>query len=115
MNINVTSNRACLVIRPLDSRLDASAVTAFRAELAKHIDAGKSKVVLDLDNVDFIDSSGLGAIVSALKKIGSPDRLVVCGLNKKTEGIFELTRMDKIFQIYATEAEALDALTQIAA
>jgi len=88
-----------------EERLDAHAAVAFKEHMAGEIDSGKKMLILDLTKTVFIDSSGLGAIVSTLKRIGSDGKLVIAGLNPKTRSVFELTRMDRVFDIH----ESLDA------
>jgi anti-sigma B factor antagonist len=67
--------------------------------------------VLDLSKVEFIDSSGLGAIVSSLKRMGGRGELVVCGLREPTMTLFRLTRMDRVFQVFDSEQQAVSALS----
>jgi anti-sigma B factor antagonist len=59
-----------LVVHVAEKRVDASKAPVFKDEMTKCIDSGQNQIVLDLSGVDFIDSSGLGAIVSCLKRIG---------------------------------------------
>ncbi|MFD0463003.1 STAS domain-containing protein [Microvirga aerilata] len=59
-----------LVVRVAEKRIDASKAPAFKDEMTKCIDSGQNQIVLDLSSVDFIDSSGLGALVSCLKRLG---------------------------------------------
>jgi anti-sigma B factor antagonist len=61
--------------------------------------------------VDFIDSSGLGAIVSALKTIGRNGDLVLCGIKETVMSLFRLTRMDRVFRIFTDQGEATAALS----
>jgi anti-sigma B factor antagonist len=60
--------------------------------------------------VRFIDSSGLGAIVSMLKLIGREGDLVLCGVTDPVMSLFKLTRMDRVFQMFPSEHDALAAL-----
>ena len=76
------------------------------------INQGNRRIVLDLSEVDFIDSSGLGAIVSSLKTLGNDGDLVICGIRETVMGLFKITRMNRVFQIFATESEAIEALSR---
>lgn len=67
--------------------------------------------MLDLSEVDFIDSSGLGAIVSSLKAVGKQGNLIICGIGETVLSLFRLTRMDRVFQIVSSPEEAVRALS----
>lgn len=97
-----------LVVKVQESRLDAHVAVGFKDKMFQLIDQGSTDLVLDLSSVDFIDSSGLGSIVSSLKRLGGQGSLVVCGLHGAIQSMFKLTRMDRVFSIYATAEEALE-------
>ncbi|HWQ68885.1 MAG TPA: STAS domain-containing protein [Patescibacteria group bacterium] len=99
-----------LIVTPLEDRLDARIATDFKELMTELIASGTTRIVLDLSKVDFIDSSGLGAIVSSLKRMGGQGELVVCGLQETTMTLFKLTRMDRVFQIFDSEQQAVSAL-----
>jgi len=68
----------------------------------------ETRVIFDLSGVPFIDSSGIGTIVrclTKLKKVGGTLRLT--GVKGMVEGVFKLTQIDKVLEIYPTAAEAL--------
>jgi anti-sigma B factor antagonist len=100
-----------LILKPSEKRIDASVATDFKGKIIDLINAGNRKIVLNLDGVDFVDSSGLGAIVSSLKAIGNDGDLVICGISETVMALFRLTRMNRVFQIFSTEDEALKALS----
>ena len=99
-----------LVIKLLGSRLDAAAAPHFKETVSSRIDAGEDTILLDLSSVDFIDSSGLGALVAVLKLMSPTGTLVVCGLCDAAFNMFRLTSMDKVFPIFPSQTEALSAL-----
>jgi anti-sigma B factor antagonist len=99
------------IVKPSDKRIDASVATDFKGKMIDWINAGEKRIVLNLAEVDFIDSSGLGAIVSSLKAIGSDGDLIICGISDAVMTLFRLTRMNRVFQIFSTEEEALKALS----
>ena len=72
----------------------------FRTSVADIVDAGNTQLVLDLCEVKFLDSSGLGAIVSIRKMVGNEGGMVLCGLTGQVRSVFRLTRMDTIFDIF---------------
>jgi anti-sigma B factor antagonist len=100
-----------LVVKPLDKRIDASSATNFKEQIVGWINEGNNHIVLDLSNVDFIDSSGLVAIVSVLKTINSRGDLIICGMKEAVMNLFRLTRMNRVFQIFSSEEEAVNALS----
>jgi anti-sigma B factor antagonist len=105
--IDISRNKDIAIVRPLMKRLDASVALAFKEEVLKLIAAGDSTLVLDLQSVQFMDSSGLGAVVSVLKALGAKGRLAVCNPNAALLSLFKLTRMDKVFTISGTIEEAV--------
>jgi anti-sigma B factor antagonist len=75
---------------------------SFKAELLKLIDGHSQKIVLDLNTVEYIDSSFLGALVSALKHaISRQSDIILVDLRKDIADLFALIRLDKVFKIYA--------------
>ena len=73
-------------------------------------EGGTDTVVLDLHHVAFIDSSGLGAIVAAMKHLAPDRKLVLAGLTPTVEKVFKLTRMDSVFSVFPTIEGALSEL-----
>lgn len=98
-----------VVIKVKDPRATVEIADDFREELLKHINKGRSNVVVDLTKVEFLDSSFLGALVTGLKRstMNGGDVKIV-GLQPAVRSMFELTRLYKIFDIYETTKDALD-------
>jgi anti-sigma B factor antagonist len=101
-----------LAVKPLGNRIDASASTNFKGYMQDWINEGRRLIVLDLAAVDFIDSSGLVAIVSVLKMIGPGGELVICGMSEEVMNLFRLTRMNRVFQIFDSREAAVNALSK---
>jgi anti-sigma B factor antagonist len=98
------------VVELRGEQLDASNVTDFKRDIASVLE-GNSRVVFDLSALRFVDSSGLGAILSCLRRLnGAGGELKLCGLTKPVRALFELVRMHKIFDIYGTRDEAVRSL-----
>ncbi|EIJ41460.1 anti-anti-sigma factor [Beggiatoa alba B18LD] len=97
-----------LVVSVLEKRLDASLAPYFKDEMKALINSGQKNIILDLSQTDFLDSSGLGAIVSTLKLLQGEGELILCGVQGAVVSLFKLTRMDKIFSMYPTIADALE-------
>ncbi len=99
-----------LVVTPLEKRLDASAAADFKGKMVDWINSGHRRIVLDLSMVDFVDSSGLGAIVSCLKTLGEGGDLAISGIKDAVLSLFKLTRMNRVFQIYPSSEAAVKGL-----
>ncbi len=95
-----------LLIRPRQRRLDAAIAPEFRDEVVRLVDGGARRLVIDLSEVDFLDSSGLGALVAILKRLGTAGALEITGLNRPVRKVFELTRMVEVFTIRETGSAA---------
>ena len=108
--INDTSVGDVLVVKPMQQRLDAQEAENSKEYMGKRIQDGHAKIVLDLSRVEFIDSSGLGAIVSSLKMLGGKGSLSLCGIRGTIMTMFKLTRMDRVFPMFVTEEEAIASL-----
>ncbi len=92
-------------------RIDAAMAIQFKEDMRAQTDNGPDRVILDLSDVKFIDSSGLGAIVAAMKQLGGGRKLDLAGLTPVVEKVFRLTRMDMVFSLYGTLEEATGSLT----
>lgn len=91
------------VVLPVDGDVDVATAPLLRQRLDSLLDNGRSEVVVDLSAVGFLDSSGLGALVWGLKKAkarGGWVRLVV--VEPRVHRMFELTGLDRTFQIFDT-------------
>jgi anti-sigma B factor antagonist len=87
--------------------LDASNTKEFKGEVAPLLTPG-ARIVFDLSNLKFVDSSGLGAMLSSLRQInGIGGDLKLCAMNKPVRALIELVRMHRVFEIYNTREEAL--------
>jgi anti-sigma B factor antagonist len=92
--------------------LDSGNEKRFKKEVIPILEPN-SKVVLDLSEVDFIDSSGLGVLLSCYRHVGAAGGdLRLCNLNEQVRTLFELVRMHRVFDIYDTREEALNSFTQ---
>lgn len=98
-----------VVVLPGD-QLDAGNAKDFKRDIAPVL-APCTRVVFDLRELRFVDSSGLGAILSCLRQLnGKGGDLKLCEMTKPVRALFELVRMHKIFDIYPTRADAIQAL-----
>jgi anti-sigma B factor antagonist len=102
--------RDTLVVRVRESRIVADVAPQFKEGLIAYVHRGNKNIVLDLSEVNFIDSSGLGALIGSLKAVGTDGELVLCGARDPVVSMLKLTRMDKVFHIFATPEEAASSL-----
>ena len=81
--------------------LDGTQAQQFRSEIGKAVDAGHKIILVDLQDVTFMDSSGLAALVLALKTVRSAGgKLCVCSTNDQVRMLFELTSMTSVFEMF---------------
>lgn len=88
-------------------RIDAAVAIQFKECMRTETRPGPDHVILDLSGVSFIDSSGLGAIVAAMKQMGDHGRLDLAGLTPMVDKVFRLTRMDTVFTIFQSLDDAM--------
>lgn len=107
MRIEERQDGDVLIVKPAEQALDAYAAAGFREHMATCIQQGRRTIVLDLAMVNFLDSTGLGAIVSSLKRLDGDGIMVICNVGEMVMDVFRLTRMDRVFPIVHTVDEAL--------
>lgn len=95
------------IITVAEPRIDAAVAIQFKDQMREMTENGPALVVLDLSAVDFLDSSGLGAVVAAMKQVGSERKLELAGLTETVAKVFRLTRMDTVFRIHDDTATAI--------
>lgn len=92
--------------------LDAGNAKEFKRDIMPALN-GHSRVIFEMSELKFVDSSGLGTILSALRQLNSSGGdLKLAGMQKPVRALFELVRMHRIFDIYNTRDEALAAFRQ---
>lgn len=110
MKVATEKHDTITIVTPHARRLDAAQAPQFRQAVIALIEQGESRLVLDFSQVDFIDSSCLGVLVSLLKATGNRGELVLSNLNSNIQSMFKLTRMDRVFTLFAQQQDALTAL-----
>ena len=96
-----------LVLLPEITTLTASNAKEFKAALEGHLENTKA-MVIDLSSVTFIDSTGLGVLLFALKRLNQKDgELKLCNVTKPVRVLFELVRLHQIMEVYNSREEAL--------
>lgn len=99
-------NSSIKVLQP-SGILNAITGNQLRREINDIVLSDKNAIILiDLKNVNFVDSSGLGTLVSAMQIIkSSGSQLFICSVNDQVRMLFELTRMNNVFKIFANQEE----------
>ncbi|NJN94316.1 MAG: STAS domain-containing protein [Anaerolineales bacterium] len=91
----------------LKGRLDAYTCPAVKADLNDLIAGGQLKIVIDLQEVPFMDSSGLSSLVSGLRLVREKGgNLALSGVQEKVQVVLRLTMLDRVFPIHATPQAA---------
>ncbi len=79
-----------------------------RGVLRQEMSGSVHKVVVDLEDVQYMDSSGLATLVEAMRNAGGTSmKLVICNMNPKVSAIFEIARLDSFFSIVNSRQEAI--------
>lgn len=110
MQLSSTTHGSQQVVTVNESRIDAAVALIFKDQMRVETENGAQSIILDLQNVQFVDSSGLGAIVASMKSLGKGRTLALAGLNPTVEKVFRLTRMDSVFKIFASLDDAVASL-----
>ncbi|MFA5516068.1 MAG: STAS domain-containing protein [Desulfuromonadales bacterium] len=108
MLVKIQENDAAVLIEVKEERLDAHNSGELKAQMLSLFEDGKNNLVVDLQEVRFVDSSGLGALVSGFKNSSARNgSLKLSGLQPQVKSMFELTRLHRVFEIFPTAQEAL--------
>ena len=109
MEIPVKSRGSVTIAEIPVKELDAGNSGDLKTAMAKVLE-NNSQIVLDLHSMQFVDSSGLGAILSFLRHVSAKGGdLKLCGMTKQVRTAFELVRMHRIFDIFESREEAVQA------
>ncbi|MEI6599619.1 MAG: STAS domain-containing protein [Comamonadaceae bacterium] len=103
----VSTDNDVLLIELNEGNLDASNAREFRDSIQLMMNE-RTRVVLDMAGVKFVDSSGLGALISCLRLLnGREGDFRLCAMSKPVRALFELMRIDRVFNIHNTRDEAV--------
>ena len=107
MTFQLTRTDHVLVV-DVDGQLVVNNRQEFKQAIIDQIELGARVVVVDFSNSAYIDSSGLGALVSLGKRLrDAGGDLRLAGLNEDLRTLFELTRLDSLFPMFASRADAI--------
>ena len=106
MVIKITTEEGVKVIS-IEGRLDTNTSKEANNELTKLVDEGKTKLIIDLSNLDYISSSGLRILLALSKEIKAlKGEMRICGLNETVKEVFEISGFTMILKVLKTIEEA---------
>lgn len=95
-----------LQVVQLSGSFDITMVAKFRQQIDSMVAAGTKTALIDLADITFMDSSGLGALVAALKTLRAEGgQLYLCSMNDQIKMLFDLTGLNAVFETYDTREE----------
>src|SRR5438128_1216825 len=110
MSFSLKKDKQGVVVVGVDGQLIVGNRQELKQKVLDTLEGGGKKFVIDFTKTGYIDSSGLGVLVSLSKKIREQGGdLRLCGLNEDLQTLFELTKLDTLFAIARTPEEALAA------
>src|SRR5438105_7564267 len=99
-------------VLPLKGEIDLHVSPSVTASLNAMIEKKPERLVVDLTDVTYIDSAGLAALIEAMQKVEAyGGKFLLAGLQETVRSIFEISRLDQVFQIF-TDAEAAFAASE---
>ncbi len=108
--LEVDETHAPITVVRLSGEVDIFSAPKLREKLIELVNQGRRHIVVDLDAVDFLDSTGLGVLVGGLKRLRSQDgELSLVCTRDRILRLFALTRLDSAFQIHPSESSAIAA------
>lgn len=110
MQIEIEPRERDIAVVQIAGRLDFLSAGAARDEFARVVQDGKHRIVVDLGDVPFIDSSGLGSLIGGLKAARQAGGdLRIARPTEQARSVLKLTSLDRVFRAHETIDEALDA------
>ena len=112
MNLKVTPRRVDDRTQALDLEGEVDVYTAplLRQEIMDQVEAGVSHLLVNLEKVEYLDSTGLGILIGGVKRLKEQSgSLKLVGPSARITRIFEITGLNKIFDVYASESDAIAA------
>ena len=108
LKMNTRSIESEASIIDLEGEVDVYTAPQLKQQIITLLDAGVKRVIVNLTAVDYLDSTALGVLIGGLKRLRERDGTLdlICP-NQRIKRIFEITGLDKIFDIYSTEEETI--------
>jgi len=110
MEFSVAEKNNCVVITLNGKIMGGPPSKKFHEQIKELIDQDKTKVIGDLSNVTFVNSSGLGVFIAALTSLrNAGGELMLCSASDKIESLFKISKLFTIFNYYKTLDKAIEA------
>lgn len=110
MNTKQEKSAGYLILEICEERIDAHNSTELKENILKVIEQGEINIVVHLGQVRFVDSSGLGALLSGFKNAAAKSgKLVLTNVQSQVLSMFELTRLNRVFEIYTDVSDVLNS------
>jgi anti-sigma B factor antagonist len=104
----IDAERHVLAVR---GEIDLFTAPELKQVLAESIEAGRIRIIVDLTETTFLDSTALGVLIGAVKRLRSRHgALAIVNIDENIAKTFEITGLDQIFTIMATRDDAIDAV-----
>lgn len=109
MEIAVEEVNGIMVVYPEGPRLDAATAPKFKSDMIDMIIKGATRIIVDLSQIDFMDSTGLASMMSTMKTLAGEGEIVLCGASEKLRKLFSITKLDRgVFRFFDSREEALN-------
>jgi anti-sigma B factor antagonist len=110
LTLNVHSDAPGFTVVAVGGEIDVYTAPKLREKLISLVEGGSYQLILDMEGVEFLDSTGLGVLVGGLKRVRAHDGRIdlVCAQSRILR-IFKITGLNKVFSIYNTVPEAIAA------
>lgn len=113
MELRVETHQAVDILK-LSGRLDLVSSSALKDMIRQRITDHRAQLILDLERITFINSSGLGALISCLRDIRlSGGRIVLCQMAPYISEIFAITGLTRVFDCYPSVPDALESFSHL--
>lgn len=110
MNFTIEQDERGTIFKPKETRLDSIVASELKAEFLILAQPDVEKLIIDLSDVEYIDSAGLSALLLARRQMSAHDSDVrLVGVRPEVRSLLSLTQLDRVFGIYETTEEALNA------
>ncbi len=108
MQISVKTTKEVKVLA-FEGRLDTQTSPDAQQQLTRLIEEGETKILVNLEKLDYISSAGLRVLLAVAKQLKTTDgELRICSLNEVVKEVFDISGFDMILPISASESEALE-------
>lgn len=112
MKISLSEKNSIAIIKIEEENLDVSNVKDLKKEVLDVL-SDRNKIIFDMSELQFVDSSGVGVLLFFLREMGKKQGDVkLVGINKPVQTLFELIRMQKVFEIYSNVDEAMQVFEE---